>query len=209
MKPKSKFMASTITSQSDGLCCRWRIGYIRQISLNTTPGTSQQFSAPIGRRTSQRSQHISTVESGIDGKPKPAWQRYTVRRHADPWVDANWAVESFLNRVHPQPSEGRFFQRLSDSNGLSRLELVEWFKYLMLRHRNHQVIIFDPDFEVQGWESVVPNASRQGDYIIFTSLPKPTPLIVCPWYARFWDWFAARKQRYFPEESDKQSSSSL
>ena len=162
--------------ESDDLCCRWRIGYIRQISLNTqVAATSPQSfrfdwleNVTKNLDASQRLKAALTVN-----QTQPGSVTQVGGRHADPWVDSNLAVKAFLNRIHPQPSEGRFFQRLSDSNGLSRLELVEWFKNLMLRHRNHQVIIFDPFFEAAGMGMVVPNASHRGDYVVFTSLPKP------------------------------------
>jgi hypothetical protein len=162
--------------ESDELCCRWRIGYIRQVNLNiqVMGGPQKTFrfnwleNVVKSPDASQRLKEALTVNQNQTGSVS-----HVGGRQADPWVDANWSVESFLDRVNPPASEGRFFERLGDSNGLSRLELVEWFKNLILQHKNHQVIIFDPYFEDAGISMVVPNASHLADYIVFTSLPKP------------------------------------
>ena len=70
-------------------------------------------------------------------------------------------------------SDGRFFDRLSDSSGLGRLEFVEWIKDLLVKNQNHQVLIFDPYFEDAGIGLIVPNAGDQGDYIVFKTRPRP------------------------------------
>lgn len=166
----------TEEEELDELCCRWRIGYIRQINLNMQVMGSSRKSFSFNwlenvvksPDASQRLKEVLTVNQN-----QAASVSHVGGRQADPWVDANRSVESFLARVNPRASEGRFFKKLGDSNGLSRLELVEWFRNLILQHNNHQVVIFDPYFEDAGISMVVPNASHHTDYIVFTSLPKP------------------------------------
>ena len=94
-------------------------------------------------------------------------------RKADPWVPINREVRSLFAKLHPPHSDGRFFDSLSDGDGLGRLEFVEWIKNLLVKHQNHQVLIFDPYFEDAGIGLIVPNAGDQGDYVVFTTLPKP------------------------------------
>jgi hypothetical protein len=184
---------------SEDLCCRWRITYIRQININmqlvgsALPSVHFDWLENVTKSpaAAQRLKAALTVNRGHAASTK-----HVGGRHADPWVDANRAVESYLDRVHPQPSHGRFFERLSDGDGLGRLKLVEWFKDLMNRHRDHQIIIFDPFFEDAGIALVAPNASTQSEYIIFTTLPKPEPAITNPWYStlmRLWNRLFGQK----------------
>jgi hypothetical protein len=173
---------------TDDLCCRWRIGYIRQINLNV------QMMGRSGH--SFRFDWLEKVIKNPDLLPRVRAASAVDQTHAgnlshvggrlaDSWVDANWAAESFLRRVHPQASDGRFFAKLSDSNGVSRLELVEWFKALLKNHPNHQVVVFDPWFEDAGIAMMLPNTTRDGDYIVFTSLPKPERKAERGWYTFF------------------------
>jgi hypothetical protein len=101
---------------------------------------------------SQRLRAAQTINQGSMG-----FSTHVGNRKADPWVPINRDVRSLFARLHPPQSDGRFFDRLSDGDGLGRLEFVEWVKNLLVKHQNHQVIIFDPYFED----------------VIFTSLPKP------------------------------------
>jgi hypothetical protein len=158
------------------LCCRWRIGYVREITVNAHLAAQGGGSVRFGwlervtksAAASQRLRAAQTINQGSTG-----FTTHVGDRKADPWVPVNRNVRSLFARLHPPKSDGRFFDRLSDGDGLGRLEFVEWVKDLLARHQNHQVIIFDPYFEAAGIGLVVPNAGRHGDYIIFTSLPKP------------------------------------
>ncbi|MCZ4432032.1 VPA1262 family protein [Agrobacterium sp. SOY23] len=156
------------------LCCRWRISYIREISFSghalghssspvkfdwlektTRPAASARVK---GALTIDRSSHA--FKSSVGG------------RAADPWVPANHNLGSLFARLHPSKSDGRFFLRWSEGNGDGRLQFVEWFKQLLNKYRDHQIVIFDPYFEDVGLSLMVLGASAQGDYIVFTSLPK-------------------------------------
>ncbi len=158
------------------LCCRWRVGYVREITVNGHVNGRGGGSVRLGwlekvtksAAASKRLQAAQTINQGGTG-----FSTHVGDRKADPWVPINRGVRSLFARVHPPQSDGRFFERLSEGSGLGRLEFVEWVKALLVRHQNHQVIIFDPFFEDAGIGLVVPNAGSHGDYIVFTSLPKP------------------------------------
>lgn len=49
---------------------------------------------------------------------------------------------------------------------------MEWFKTLLKKYPQHQIVIFDPYFENAGLGLVSLYAVEQSDYIVFTSLPK-------------------------------------
>jgi hypothetical protein len=160
------------------LCCRWRIGYIREVTVKGhlvgQGGGSVRFDwlerVTKSVAASKRLRAAQTINQGSTG-----FSTHVGDRKADPWVPTNRDVRSIFARLQPPQSNGRFFDRLSDGAGLGRLEFVEWVKDLLVRHQNHQVIIFDPYFEDAGIGLVVPNAGSHGDYIVFTSLPKPEP----------------------------------
>lgn len=87
----------------------------------------------------------------------------------DKWVDINRKIQSQLSKLLPQRSSSRFFPKLSDNNGLARLELVEWLKKLFAKYQNAQIAWFDPYMEDVGIELLNRLGSQNGDYIIVTS----------------------------------------
>ncbi|MGV8056861.1 MAG: VPA1262 family protein [Smithellaceae bacterium] len=158
------------------LCCRWGIGYIREININGNlvgnGGGSVQLDWLVrvtkSPTSSERLKAAQLINQGRMG-----FETSVGGRKADPWVPVNHEVRSLFAKLHPSHSEGRFFDRLSDSGGLSRLDFVEWIKDLLIKNQNHQILIFDPYFEDAGIGLIVPNAGNQGDYVVFTTLPKP------------------------------------
>ena len=182
------------------LCCRWRIGYIREIFVNglLAPhgGGSVRFDwlekVTKSAAAAKRLRAAQAINQGGTG-----FSTHVGDRGADPWVPVNRGIRSLFARARPPQSDGRFFDRLSDGGGLGRLEFVEWIKDLLVRHQDHQVMIFDPYFEDAGIGLVVPNAGSNGDYIVFTSLPRPEAEKASKWYAplcRAWvRWRTRRK----------------
>ena len=164
----------TDDNRAGTLCCRWRIGYIREISINGKLEGNGGGSVRLdwlervseSPAASQRLKEAQAINQGRMG-----FSISVGGRKADPWVSVNHELRSLFAKLHPPRSEGRFFDRLSDGDGLSRLEFVEWIKDQLIKHQNHQVLIFDPYFEDAGIGIIVPNAGDQGDYIIFTTLP--------------------------------------
>lgn len=157
------------------LCCRWGTGYIREITINGHLAENRGGSVHLdwlervtkSAAASQRLKAAQAINQGGIG-----FLSRVGDRKADLWVPINRELRSLLARLYPQRSEGRFFDRLSDGDGLGRLEFVEWIKDQLVKHQNHQVLIFDPYFEDAGIGLIVPNAGDQGDYVVFTTLPK-------------------------------------
>ncbi|MHC8331480.1 VPA1262 family protein [Pseudomonas sp. LB3P25] len=162
-------------SRESTLCCRWRIGYFREIHLQghvTGRGAGPVKFDWLERTTrpsvSARVKAALTITRGNQG--------FTNRiggREADPWVPANHDLVSLFARLHPPQSEGRFFLRWGQGDGEGRLQFVEWFRALLAKYQQHQVIIFDPYFDAAGLGLVLLCAASTADYIVFRSLPKP------------------------------------
>ncbi len=158
------------------LCCRWRMGYIREVHLQghvvghgASPVRFDWLEKTTRPSASARVKAALTISRGKQG--------FTSRvggREADPWVPANRDLVSLFVRLHPPKSEGRFFLRWGQGDGQGRLEFVEWLKELLAKHQEHEVVIFDPYFEDAGLGLVLLSASPKADYIVITSLPKPS-----------------------------------
>ena len=158
------------------LCCRWRVGYVREITFQghvMRTGSSpvkfdwlEKATRPVmtDRVKAALTVNRSNLEFGnrIGG------------RKADPWVTANLELSSLFARLNPPKSEGKFFQRWTMGDGEGRLQFVEWFRSLLTKYQQHQIVIFDPYFETAGLGLVLICAATNSDYIVFTSLPKPS-----------------------------------
>lgn len=170
---------------ANALCCRWRSYYFRQINLNVNLGQNSagrvrfDWLEGVTRSAAASQRVLAALNISQQGS---VFSSQVGGREEDPWVPVNCEIRSLFRRVRPPQSDGRFFDRLSDGDGLGRLEFVEWIKDLLTTHQNHQVIVFDPYFEDAGIGLIVPNAGSQGEYIVFTSLPKPEPKKAVRWY---------------------------
>ena len=158
------------------LCCRWRIGYIREIHLQgqvVGHGASPVKFDWLERATRPsmwaRVKAALTINRGTRG-----FANRIGGREADPWVPANRDLVSLFARLHPPKSEGGFFPRWGQGDGEGRLQFVEWFKTLLAKYQQHQMVIFDPYFETAGLGLLLLYAAEKADYIVFTSLPKPS-----------------------------------
>lgn len=156
------------------LCCRWRIVYIRELHFqmhmaghSARPVKFDWLEKATRPSASARVKAALTVKRGnLDSAD------HIGGREADPWVPVNRDLTSLFARLHPLKSEGRFFLRWSQEDGEGRLQFVEWFKGLLTKHQQHQVVIFDPYFEDAGLGLVLLCATEKSDYIVFRSLPK-------------------------------------
>ncbi|OIR06107.1 hypothetical protein GALL_119040 [mine drainage metagenome] len=158
------------------LCCRWRIGYVREVHLQghvvghgASPVKFDWLEKTARPSVSGRVKAALTINRGDLG--------FTNRvggREADPWVPANRDLVSLFARIHPPKSEGQFFLRWGQGDGEGRLQFVEWFRALLSKYQQHQVVIFDPYFDAAGLGLVLLCAAPKADYIVFTSLPKPS-----------------------------------
>jgi hypothetical protein len=161
-------------SRQGTLCCRWRMGYIREIQLQghmvgrgTRPVKFDWLERATRPSMSARVKAALTINRG-----DPGFTSRVGGREADPWVPANRDLASLFARLHPPKSDGRFFLRRGQGDGEGRLQFVEWFKTLLTKYQQHQIVIFDPYFEDAGLGLLLLCAAPEADYIVFRSLPK-------------------------------------
>lgn len=163
-------------SHSGILCCRWRIYYIREIYLRSNAlglgAGSVKFDWLKKSTRPAASARVKAALSLNDGS-MGVTNRIGGRKD-DPWVSANRNLVSLFSRLHPPQSEGRFFMRWSQGDGEGRLQFVEWFRTLLAKHQQGQIVIFDPYFEDAGLGLMLLCGATGADYIVFTSLPKPS-----------------------------------
>lgn len=158
------------------LCCRWRIGYIREfhfqgylVGHGASPVKFDWLEKNTGPSKSGRVKAALTLNRGN--------LEFTSRiggREADPWVPANRNLVSLFAQLHPPKSDGMFFLRYGQNDGEGRLQFVEWFRALLAKYQQHQITIFDPYFEDVGLGLLLLCAAEKADYIVFRSLPKQT-----------------------------------
>lgn len=87
----------------------------------------------------------------------------------DPWVAINWATEETIRQLFPKPSKGRFFPKLTDSGGTSRLRLTDWLREIFESNYNAQIAWIDPFMEDVGIELLNRMGTSTGDYLIITT----------------------------------------
>jgi hypothetical protein len=158
------------------LCCRWRIGYVREIHLQghmmghgSSPVKFDWLEKTARPSASARMKAALTISRG-----KPGFTSRVGGREADPWVPANRDLASLFARLHPPKSEARFFLHRGQGDGEGRLQFAEWFRTLLTKYQQHQIVIFDPYFEDAGLGLLLLCAAPEADYIVFRSLPKPS-----------------------------------
>ena len=163
-------------SQVGTLCCRWRMGYIRESHLQCH--VAGRAAGPVKfewlEKTTRQSVSARVKAALTTNRGNVGFTNRIGSRDADPWVPANRDLVSLFTLLHPPKSEGRFFQRWSQGDGEGRLQFVEWFRELLTKYQQHEMVIFDPYFETAGLGLVLLSAAPQADYIIFTSLHKPS-----------------------------------
>jgi len=161
------------------LCCNWKSYYFREISISGHAVGYSSAEIKLGwldkalkktLRGSARVKAAQTVNRGGLG-----FSSTVGGRQPDPWVTANRKISELLGILHPPKSEARFFGRLSEGDGSERVQLSEWFKQQFSKYRDHQIIFFDPYLEVAGIGLFVTNASDNGEYVIFTTVPPTKP----------------------------------
>ncbi|MFQ2415383.1 VPA1262 family protein [Aeromonas caviae] len=87
----------------------------------------------------------------------------------DPWVELNRDIAKSVTSLLPKKSSARFFPKLSDNQGMSRLELVAWLREIFSEYHNAQIAWFDPYMEDVGIDLLHRLGSSEGDYVMFTS----------------------------------------
>lgn len=156
------------------LCCRWRVGYVREINIQGhlvnhggSPIKFDWLQKTIRPAASARAKAALTINRG-----NPGFSNSINGRKADPWVSVNRDLLSLFARLHPPKSEGLFLLRWGKEDPESRLQFIEWFKALLAKYQQHQVVIFDPYFEDAGLGLFLLCAAQNSDYIVFRTLSK-------------------------------------
>lgn len=156
------------------LCCRWRVGYIRELNFQgrvvSHGGGQVKFDwleKTIRPSESKRAKTALTINRG-----DPGFGNSIGRGEADPWVPVNRDLVSLFMRLHPPKSEGQFLLRWGKEDPESRLKFIEWFRTLLAKYQQHQIVIFDPYFEDAGLGLLLICAAQNTNHIVFRSLPK-------------------------------------
>lgn len=162
-------------SRTGTLCCRWQIGYLREVHLQGH--VAGHRASPVRfdwlEKTTRPSVSARVNAALTINRDNLGFTNRIGGREADPWVPANRELGSLFTRLHPPKSEGRFFLRWGQDDGEGRLQFVEWFRALLTKYPQHQVVIFDPYFEAAGLGLLSICAAEKADYMVFRSLPKP------------------------------------
>jgi hypothetical protein len=147
-------------SQQGTLCCRWRVGLIREIHIQSHlvgGGASQMKFGWLEKATrpaaSARVKAALTMDRGM-----PEFANRIGGREADPWVPANREFRSLFARLHPPKSDAQFFQRLSQGTGEERLELLNWFQKQVSKQRVASSLA--PRDRFSSSESAMPRSRR-------------------------------------------------
>lgn len=157
------------------LCTIWQNHYICEISLNImssfNEGNNKIQSDWLEKIIQQKDAKIrlnlvQTIKNNY--KPEPT---IIGGRQTDSWVTINKHLLKLLEKIDPRPSQGMFFEKIGDSNGLARLEFVEWLRKILETKRNSQVFLFDPYFDSAGISLLALNMKHECEYTVFISLP--------------------------------------
>ncbi|MCW5297702.1 hypothetical protein DXT88_05885 [Herbaspirillum lusitanum] len=161
-------------SRGGTLCCRWRINYVREIHFQgyavgqgASPVKFDWLEKGARSSASTRLKTALTIKRDNHG-----FASRVGGRGVDSWVPVNRDLLSLFSRFHPPKSEGQFFLRRSQGDGEGRLQFVEWFRALLAKYPQQQIVIFDPYFDTAGLGLLFLYAQSDADYVVFTSLPK-------------------------------------
>ncbi|MFA6062860.1 MAG: VPA1262 family protein [Gallionella sp.] len=157
------------------LCCRWQIGYFRELHLqgNVVGAGASPVKFDWLKKTTRPSASARVKAALTLNRSSQGFASHIGKRKADLWVPANRELVSLFAQLHPPKSAGRFFLRWGQGDGDGRLLFVEWFRELLSKHQQHQIVIFDPYFEDVGLSLLLLSAVEKTNCIVFRSLPKP------------------------------------
>jgi hypothetical protein len=159
------------------LYCQYGVGLVREMNISVnlvSPVSGAVKSDWMTKVTKLPANHDRIIKVQAINQGSASSSSVVGGRQADPWVSINRNNKTLLKKLQPAPSEGRFFERYKDGDGLGRLEFVEWLKNLLNSHQKHQIIVFDPYFEDVGISLLIPNASHDSNFIIFTTTESQT-----------------------------------
>ncbi|MDF7675854.1 VPA1262 family protein [Neisseriaceae bacterium ESL0693] len=155
------------------LCCRWREAYVRGICSQITVigNATKPNKFDWLEKTTKPTLHNRVKNALTPAHDSLRIENYIGSRIADPWVPINNELIYLFEQLHPPESKGNFFQRWNTGDGVGdgRLQFVEWFKALLEKYRQHQIIIFDPYFDDIGVQLLLMHQEEESNYIVFTS----------------------------------------
>lgn len=152
---------------------RWRMSYIKEINFNMhVIGANQQpakFEWLEKTTKPKQEDKVKALLTPITTSP----ETNTINgRKLDSWVSIDRQFSQKFNQLLPQSSEGQFFLRWGPSDGKGRAQFVEWFKNLFKKYQNHQIVIFDPYFEIIGLNLLNLYGTFKSQYLVFTAQPE-------------------------------------
>ena len=158
--------------ESSQIMCSYGVYFIREMNFtlhNVSNFVSGQVRSEWLTRVTKLSPESERLKAAQSINQAPTGSSNSISGgNPDPWVSVNRGTVSQFLKWLPAKSDGAFFDRYSEGDGLGRLEFVEWIRRVLGQYRKHQILIFDPYFEEVGISLLVPNASPEGDYIVFT-----------------------------------------
>lgn len=156
------------------LCCRWAIGYVRQINMQShvTGVRTPPMALDWLSRTTKAAEPQRVAKALTSSHGQATIISHFGGRIADPWGQARQDLEGLLRRIHPSKSDGGFFPRWAHSNGEGRLAFVEWLRSVLARYAGQEVVIFDPYLDASGLALLLLGRNSDVHYLLFTSMPK-------------------------------------
>ena len=86
----------------------------------------------------------------------------------DPWISASRQQETYVKRLFPTVSRGRFFPKGWGAEGPGVLGFAEWFRSLTKRTNNTLVTIVDPYFDTVGIELITHTSTTNTAFEVIT-----------------------------------------
>lgn len=153
----------------------WTIWYEYEASL------VRQFNFAMGLRGLQGQVKLSSLQNlNNSNRIKERIRHYeqvqqTSYHHSktgnyglDPWISASRQQETYVKRLFPPVSRGRFFPKGWGAEGPGVLGFAEWFRSLTKRTNNTLVTIVDPYFDTVGIELITHTSSTNTAFEVIT-----------------------------------------
>ncbi|TBX66049.1 VPA1262 family protein [Bacillus toyonensis] len=86
----------------------------------------------------------------------------------DPWTPSSVEISSYVNRLFPANSKGKFFPKGWGDDGPSALSFAEWFKLITNNTGRKLVTIVDPYFDTVGLELIAHSPTTNSSFEVIT-----------------------------------------
>ncbi len=156
------------------LCYQWGQSYISNIQLQLNLIKNECDSIRFDWLENTLGNNINKKLSSrqIPNRKKATFTNCIRKNNILNWFDYNRQFKSYFDLINPDNSKGRFFLRWKNEDQTSRLKFVTWFKSLLGKYDDKQIIIFDPFFSADALTLLLIGATQKSSYIVFTSVPK-------------------------------------